>query len=89
MAKLSTTPPKQLMNPPMWIMPKSPVPSIGVVAWFADSLDWVSEFFTEKPSKTNVVCGTMLVYSGKLKFTDEFIKGHGLDECYQASINDD
>ena len=80
MAKLSATPLKQLMNSPVWVMPKALAPSADGVAWVERSLYWIEELFTEKPDKTNVVCGTMLVYSGKLKFSDEFIKEHGLDE---------
>ncbi len=89
MAKLSATPLKQLMNSPVWVMPKAPAPSVDGVAWVEDFLDWLAELFSENPSKTNGVCGTMLVYSGQLKFTDEFIKEHGLDEYSQSSINDD
>ncbi|MCK5188719.1 MAG: hypothetical protein KAR12_01545 [Methylococcales bacterium] len=60
-------------------MPKPVPPSTGVVVNIEEFLCWLEELFAKEQPNSRCTCGTMALYSGRLKFTDEFIKANGLD----------
>ena len=71
MTKLSTRPPKQLMDPPMWVMPKPVPPSTGIIAKIEDCLYWFESLFESKSKHkpSDAKCGT----SCGLKIRDDVL----------------
>jgi len=79
MAKLSTTPPKQLMNPPMWKMDK-PIPSPkGIRGKLNGLVYWGEGLFGKEQEPITPSCETVMVWGLEVKVTDEIMRELDLD----------
>jgi len=70
MTKLSTTPPKQLMNPPMWKMDQPIPPPVGISGKLRYLVYWTVHLFSKAPKPISHSGETIMWCGVEIKSTN-------------------